>query len=424
MQPSVSRKVAAYVSVAACALLLGVILGDPTLIALGAPFAAYLAVGFALAGRQPELAVRVLVAAERAVEGERVDATIELRSVTAVPEVELQLALPAGIVTDDGIRHLLSLQPNRPRTVNLSLQARHWGAHRLAEVAVRARDSLGLVVADTTVLPASMLRVYPTVEHLRTLVAPVDTDPYAGNRVARIRGDGIEFADIRPFVLGDELRRINWRTSARRQQLFVNQSHPERNSDVILFLDSFVDVAGPETGTLDLAVRAAASLAREYLEERDRVGVVGFGGVVSWLLPAAGTAQLYRIVDTLLETETMLSFARKDINVLPPRSLPPHALILALTPLLDDRTAAALIDLRARGYDLVVVDISPLPFLPPARGEINELGRRLWPLWREALRFRYEQLGVAVVEWTDTRKLAHIIEEARRLRRSAHRLSA
>ena len=48
--------------------------------------------------------------------------------------------------------------------------------------------------------------------------------------MARAKGDGIEFADIRPFVPGDRVRRINWRASARRPGLWVNESHPERNT--------------------------------------------------------------------------------------------------------------------------------------------------------------------------------------------------
>ena len=51
-------------------------------------------------------------------------------------------------------------------------------------------------------------------------------------RCARAKGEGIEFADMRPFAPGDPLKRVNWRASARRGELWVNESHPERNTDV------------------------------------------------------------------------------------------------------------------------------------------------------------------------------------------------
>jgi uncharacterized protein (DUF58 family) len=253
-------------------------------------------------------------------------------------------------------------------------------------------------------------------------VRPLETQPFAGNRVARTRGEGIEFADLRPFAHGDRVRRINWRASARRGELWVNEQHHERNSDVVLFLDNRAEVRQQGDGTLDLAVRAAASLAREYLALRDRVGVVGFGGDVSWLLPSMGTPQLYRISDALITSEVTQSYVLKGIDVLPPRTLPPQALVIALTPLLDERSIRALFDLRARGFDLVVVDISPLQF----KTAVSEAGAdgvalRLWPLWRDSLRFRFERVGVPVVEWTERMPLAAAIEEVGTFRRSVHR---
>ena len=84
-----------------------------------------------------------------------------------------------------------------------------------------------------------------------------------------------------------------------------------------------------------MTVRAAASLAHLYLQRKDRVGLVSFGGYLSWLMPASGTQQLYRIVDSLLQMNIVLSFASKGVDVLPPRTLPPRALVIALSPLLD-----------------------------------------------------------------------------------------
>src|SRR5205814_4184349 len=130
----------------------------------------------------------------------------------------------------------------------------------------------------------------------------------------------------------------------------VNEQSPERNTDVVLFLDTFTDAQARGRGTLDLSVRAATSLAHRYLQRKDRVGLVSFGGFLSWLEPESGTRQLYRIVDSLLQMDIVLSFATKGIDILPPRTLPPKALVLALTPLLDARSAAAILDLRARGF--------------------------------------------------------------------------
>ena len=100
-------------------------------------------------------------------------------------------------------------------------------------------------------------------------------------------------------------------------------------------------------GTLERAVRAAATLAGRHLARRDRVGLVTFGGVLRWLEPGFGLVQRYRLIDALLETGVEFSYAWKDVNVIPARTLPPKALVLAVTPLLDERSIAALLDLAA-----------------------------------------------------------------------------
>ena len=69
-------------------------------------------------------------------------------------------------------------------------------------------------------------------------------------------------------------------------------------------------------------------------------------------MPGTGLVQLYRIVDALLDTEIVLSYYWKEIDVIPRRTLPPNALVIALSPLLDPRSVGALLDLRARGFDL------------------------------------------------------------------------
>src|SRR5688572_32060661 len=101
-----------------------------------------------------------------------------------------------------------------------------------------------------------------------------------GHYVARTSGEGVEFAGIRPYNSGDRIRRIYWPTSLKRQQLYVNEYHREHNADVILLLDTLMAAGHPHRGTtLDIAVRAAASLASYYLRQKDRVGLVSYGGV-------------------------------------------------------------------------------------------------------------------------------------------------
>lgn len=418
MTRHVSPRLAAYAGIAALGLLAGLASGRIELVAVAAPFALAAVVG-AAAGRAPQLDVAFRIDRERALENEEVGATIELSSATGAARADVLLLRPDELVPARPNPLGLRLEPGETRTLELPLRCDRWGVFSVGPVLVRVRDALGFHSWEVQAGGSAGLRVYPSVETLHALLPPYETQVFVGNQVSRAKGEGIEFADVRPWTHGDRPRRINWRASARRGELWVNDQHPERNTDVVLFIDTFAEVRRGGRSTLDLAVRAATSLAHRYLGRKDRVGLVSFGGFLTWLVPASGTLQLYKIVDSLLQMDVVLSFAVKGVDVLPPRTLPPKALVLALTPLLDPRSAAALLDLRARGFDLVVVEVSPVPFVDPGKGELAELSYRLWRLSRESLRARYERAGVPVVQWLDGVPLDVPLEEVAAFRRYA-----
>ena len=417
-----ARKLAAYVGVAAVALLAGLALGRPEPVAVAAPLAVLVVAGLA-AARDPELDVDATADRDRAIVGDEVAVEVRLRTHRAVDRLELLLVVPPGLEGPAGPARpwavAVALAAGEERTVTVTLACRRWGAYHLGDLHLRAHDRFRLFTWEQHLDLSVPLKVFPEPEVLRSLVRPVETQVSTGGQVSRHLGDGIEFADIRPFLPGDRPRSINWRATARRGAPWVNERHPERTTDVVLFLDSFVDVRGEHGSTLDLAVGAAASLAAAYLRQRDQVGLVGFGGFVQWLQPGSGQAALYRLLDTLMETQVFATVAWKGIRHLPPRTLPPKALIVALTPLLDERAVAALFDLLARGYDVAVVEVSPMAGAPAAGGEWEPLARRLWALERETLRHRYQRLGAAVVEWTEDVHLQQVLLEVEACRRHA-----
>jgi uncharacterized protein (DUF58 family) len=415
-----TAKLEIYVVLTAAGLLAGLVFARPEPAALAAPFAVMLAIGVATA-RRPDIRVSLEADRERALEGEEVTLVVELYAREPASRLEVLVEVPRRLELLEGRNPIaIRLEREEERRLELRLACARWGGFTIRDVHLRARDPAGLFTWTATVQRPVTLRVYPRPEALRELIRPRETQVFAGNRVARQKGEGLEFADLRPFAPGDRIRRINWRASARRGELWVNEHHAERNADVIIFLDSFVEARGDRSSTLDAAIRAAASLTERYLAQKDRVGLVNFGGVLNWLQPGTGLRQLYRVVESLLNTEITLSYAWKDIDILPRGTLPPNALVIALTPLLDDRAVRALLDLRARGFDLVIVEVSPLPFVTRPPGDAGELAYRLWRLRRDARRLEYERAGAPVVEWHDDVPLTAVLEGVAAFRRHAH----
>ena len=417
MRRAVTPKLGAYTGLAALALLSALALRRPELVVVAAPFAFVVAIGL-LQVRRPEIDAEISLDRDRVLEGEEVEVLLTLQAAVGAERVEFLVDLPRELETDKGENpRLVRLADGERREFSIRLACSRWGAFRVGRLYLRTNDASGLFRHEAELDRRLPLKVYPNEEAVRNLLRPLETQVFSGNHVARQKGEGIEFADLRPFVSGDRVRHVNWRASARRGELWVNEHHPERNADVVVFLDSFAEARRAGRSTLDPALRAAASLVARYLRQKDRVGFVSFGGLLNWLLPSTGATQLYRVVDAMLDTRIVLSYAWKNIEVIPVRTLPPKALVLALTPLLDDRSANALLDLKGRGFDLVVIEVSPLPYVPVPRNELQSLADRLWRLRRVAMRGRFERAGVPVAMWDDESSLAAALEEVSAYRR-------
>jgi uncharacterized protein (DUF58 family) len=362
------------------------------------------------------------VSAERVLEDERLTVTVTIRAEGAAPLVELLEPLPPRVELERGSHHaFFSLRAGEEVGWQFVLRCSSRQRLRLGGPHVRLWGPLGLAAGEARFRAPQSVAVYPHLTSLRHPPRPVRTQTYVGNHVSPAQGEGIEPGDIRPFAPGDLVRHVNWRATLRLGTLHVTQHHRERNADVVLLLDTLSEV-GPAGGTVvDTAVRGAATLAAAYLGRKDRVGLIEYGGQLRWVKPSSGRAQLQRLLDTLLDASVVFTYVTRDVDLIPPRILPPQALVLALSPLLDPRFVRAAGDLAARGFDLVVIAVSPVA---PARaavppGQVADLAARLWALERRAQLDEYRRRGLTVVDWDGASPLDAVLATLRpaRLRR-------
>lgn len=389
------------VALAAWALFLGVLSGRPELFLVAVP----LLFGVASSGlRRGRVGIDLAhdVAPRRLFEGERLSVSVTITARSSLPLLEVMEPTPAGAALAAGQnRAVFRLEPGTRVQWTYELRCVERGSPQLGTVSVRVWDRSGYRVHETRYDDPKSVWIYPGLVPLRRVPRPRRTQTFVGNYVSPSLGEGLEHGDVRPFVPGDRICHINWRASLRLDRLHVTRYHEERNADVVLMLDTLAQVGMPPATSLDFSLRAAASLAAAYLSRRDRVGLIEYGGVMRWVKPDTGRAQFERVLGTLLRAEAIFTYVSKDLDLIPARVLPPRALVIALSPLLDARFIKAMSDVRARGFDLVVIAVSPIELTRAsiAPSPVNDLACRLWALERRACLHRLRSQGLAVVEW-------------------------
>lgn len=396
-----------HLVLAGTGLLAAVVLRLPLLVALVTPSA--LLVALALAWRPgPGPRVELQVDDERLLAGSSTTAHLAVTTPDG-RAVQVVLRVRAPLATDDTTRWTLAPGRGVTWSAELDVAAPRWGAGAVGPVEVRWTSTGGLRAARATHRGVPV-RVLPGTPPARALVRPLRTHRGAGNQRADDRGSGTEFAHLRPFVPGDRARDTSPRTSARRGHPWVVTRHPERRTDVVLLLDA------TDADHLDDVLRAARQLARGYLAERDRVGVTTLAGVLRWVAPGDGRRHEHRIAEALLDARAGRTWARPAVEGLPPRALPPGALLLAVTPGSDPQMADVVIGLRARGRDVGVLVLDPPA--PTAAGPtragpagaderrpdrdaawVERATLRLLALQRRAVLDRLHANGVAAVGW-------------------------
>ncbi|MBA3621253.1 MAG: DUF58 domain-containing protein [Euzebyales bacterium] len=415
-------RLGAYVALAVVAVVGGLALARPELVALAAPSALLVGLGL-VAGRRLDVAVSVTVDRQRGVEGQDVELLATLTAVGHDARMEVAVVLPDGLAAVDDAT-IVGLKAGESRSLRIPVRCERWGAYRLGGVRLRVVDPYGMFNATAATRPTTTLKVYPQAPVLRRLLAPLETQLQLGTVRSRHRATGVELAELRPYAPGDDARAISWRATARRQELWVAERHPERSGDVVLVLDTLAEARAGAAGTLDLAVRAATVLLSGHLARRDRVGVVGLGGTVTWLRPGMGAVQRYRLVDALLTSRILPTAVWAGAAGIPVRALPPQALVIGLSPLLDERVVRAFADLAGRSVDMALVELDPDAFLPPVEGESDRLARRLWALERDNVRRRFLRRGVAVAAWQAHESFETPLARLEAFRRTTRRASA
>jgi uncharacterized protein (DUF58 family) len=396
-------------------LLLAVLLRRADLVVLAAPL--LLGAGIGLAVRPAAgPALSLAAPAEALLEGGRATVTVTVDAPGGLDVAAIELALPIGLEPLTGAAAVVVAERTE---VLLSMRAARWGRRQAGPAYLRATAGYGMVSWPVVRTEAATVTTWPLRDGFDASESVPRASGLVGGHRSRQPGEGGDVAGVRPFQPGDRLRRINWRVTGRTGDLHVTATYSDRDTEVLLVLDSAQDLGRAPESSLDIAVRAAAAVAEHYLRAGDRVALVDLGRPQRSVPARNGRNHLVRLLDVLMDArparEAGIVPSVADVTGYGSAS----ALVVLLSPLSTPAALAAVASLARSGRSVVAVDTLPPDLRPDERSDWTGLAFRLWRLRRDVDLERLRELGVPVVPWRGAGSLDAVLRDVGRAARAA-----
>ena len=205
------------------------------------------------------------------------------------------------------------------KSIIYNIRPTQRGEYVFYNINLFVKSPLRLMTKRVTIEAKRSIKVFPSFFQLRRyeLKAHSSNLAEAGNKKMRKLGQSLEFEQIKEYVTGDDIRTINWKATARKGQMMVNNFTDEKSQHVYCFIDKSRVMKMPFEGMtlLDYAINASVILSRVALIKQDRAGLVTFAEKIGTFLPAERKAgQMNTILTTLYDQQT--NFGEGDMEKL------------------------------------------------------------------------------------------------------------
>ncbi len=329
--------------------------------------------------------------------------------------VEVYDKLPKSFLLVEGKNNIvMRLKRGETAKVIYSISSPLRGFYNLGPIFVRSHDMFGIFHREREINMLSSMTIYPRIvemKHLKVSTKYKKINP--GSVVMRTLGKGMDFHSIRDYVTSDPFNRINWKASARKRKLMVNQYELEDVYDLMIFIDArhITRIGTPVDNPLEHAVKAAASLANIAVRKMNRVGLVTYGSDIKVIPPGNSATHMETILASLTSTYSKGKRTFKDALDISMPYLTPKSPIIIITPIQNDNTINDALEIMiTKGYQVCLISPSLIDF------ERHIMGRYS-PKYLLVKMERHNQLatikglGADVIDWTPERPLQNIIQE-------------
>ena len=213
----------------------------------------------------------------------------------------------------------IEVEANKFETITYTLLPLERGEYEFGNINVYVKSPLNLIVRRYTIPQSAIVKVYPSYIQMRRyhLLAVANKLQQSGMLRMRKIGHSMEFEQIKEYVQGDDYRTINWKATARKGSLMINNFTDERSQQIYCIINKGRLMKMPFDGMtlLDYAINASLVLSNVALSKQDKAGIITFAeNLDTFLLADKKPAQLNTILELLYKQETR--FLEQDFEKL------------------------------------------------------------------------------------------------------------
>jgi uncharacterized protein (DUF58 family) len=202
----------------------------------------------------------------------------------------------------------VSIGYNAQETVTYKIRPLSRGEFNFGHLICYASSPLGLIMRRIKIAEPTVVKVYPAYQQLRRFqLLAISGSALSGVKKIRRLGHSLEFEKIKDYVQGDDVRTINWKATARSNNLMVNTYTDARQQQIYCLIDKGRNMKMPFEGLtlLDHSINAALVLLNVALLKQDKAGLITFSNKVNDIIVADRRPnQLNRILETLYKQQT------------------------------------------------------------------------------------------------------------------------
>ncbi|OBX27086.1 uncharacterized protein (DUF58 family) [Gelidibacter algens] len=231
----------------------------------------------------------------------------------------------------------LNITPKKEEHIAYTLKPTERGEYHFGNLNIYASSKIGLVAKRFRFDADAMVPTYPSFKQLRKfelLNINHNLQDYGVKKIRRI-GHTMEFEQIKDYVIGDDLRTINWKATAKKNSLMVNQFQDEKSQPIYSIIDKGRVMKMPFEGLslLDYAINATLVISSIALKKHDKAGMLSFSKKVENMVVAQRrSSQMRFILESLYNVKTDYfesDFSRLYANI--KRHITQRSLILLYT---------------------------------------------------------------------------------------------